>query len=82
LAAESGVAVVIVGVQPGGKGLAAFGVAGEPGAGPVGAQWLARLPGAPPAGGGDREQERGCARLHTRKLAVCPCSWPWVRATS
>jgi hypothetical protein len=38
LAAKSGVAVVIVGAQPGGKSLTAFGVAGEPGGAPVGAQ--------------------------------------------
>jgi hypothetical protein len=38
LAAKSGVAVVIVGAQPGVKSPTAFGVAGEPGAAPVGAQ--------------------------------------------
>ena len=38
LAAKSGVAVVIVGAQPGVKSLTAFGAAGEPAAAPVGAQ--------------------------------------------
>jgi hypothetical protein len=38
LTAKSGVAVLIVGAQPGVKSLTAFGVAGEPGAAPVRAQ--------------------------------------------